>query len=232
MSGSPYVSLQRTEAHRPPRAARPHVVRRALDLARGRRDLRARSRRSASAAAAAPTFLDLKPVERPRDPAQRRAPRPRPARRAGGSRSRRSTGEQRAGGRRGDARSATTARACTAASTPPTGGTTSTACPSWTPRRAIFACFDQPDLKAPYTVARHRAPRTGSSSATPRASRSEPGPLGVRSDASRCRRTSSPLVAGPYHLIARRARRHPARAQRAASIAAAPRRATPTSCSR
>ena len=30
----------------------------------------------------------------------------------------------------------------------------------------VFACFDQPDLKAPYTRGRHRARRTGPCSAT------------------------------------------------------------------
>ena len=63
----------------------------------------------------------------------------------------------------------------------------------------VFACFDQPDLKAPVTLTVHRARRTGRSSAT--AGRPEP--------ATACGRfaTTPPistylftLVAGPWHV--------------------------------
>ena len=47
---------------------------------------------------------------------------------------------------------AATARACTAQSTRLTASTTSTATSSSTRRPRVFACFDQPDLKAPYAV--------------------------------------------------------------------------------
>ena len=108
-------------------------------------------------------------------------------------------------------RSATTARGCTAASTRPTASTTSTPCRSWTRRPAIFACFDQPDLKAPYTLPRHRADGLDRCSATRPATQVEPG----RWELEQTQPLSTyfvTLVAGPYHVLARRARRHPARA--------------------
>ena len=134
-------------------------------------------------------------------------------------------GEQRAGRRRGDARSATTARACTAASTRPTASTTSTACRSWTRRRA-----SSPASTSPTSRRRTRfhviAPADWVVVGNAPGSRSSAGArlVGVRADASRCRRTSSPWSPAPTTSITRRARRHPARPVGAREHRARPRR--------
>ena len=106
---------------------------------------------------------------------------------------------------------------------PADGGTTSTACRSWTRRPRIFACFDQPDLKAPYTFhVTAPADWTVIGNAPGAAGRSRAS--GSSSRPSRCRRTSSPWSPGPYHLIRDEHDGIPLGLQRPASIAARPRR--------
>ncbi|WP_278255784.1 hypothetical protein [Nocardioides convexus] len=83
---------------------------------------------------------------------------------------------------------------------------------------SVFACFDQPDLKAPYTMrvtapadwlVRGNAParETGTDRAVRHWGLGPTPPLATY---------FVTLVAGPYQLAHRRARRHPARSQRAA----------------
>ena len=81
-------------------------------------------------------------------------------------------GRQRA--RRGDRAGATpaTARACTGPSTRPTARSTSGRRSSRTRRGYVWACFDQPDLKAPHALHGHRAGARGPWSATPATRRS------------------------------------------------------------
>ena len=98
----------------------------------------------------------------------------------------------------------------------------------------MYACFDQPDLKADVHLPRDRARTTGRSRRT--AARSPPSSRAPASmvAASRPRARMSPyitaLVAGPYHVVRDQPRRHrprpvvPRRRSRSTS--------TPTSCSR
>jgi aminopeptidase N len=101
---------------------------------------------------------------------------------------------------------APTARGCTAASTPPTVRPTSTGSLFLDAAPTVFACFDQPDLKAPYTV-RVTAPPTGGSSATAPPRRSAEGEW-VLARPRRWRPTSSRSAPG-RGCRAGRARRHP-----------------------
>ena len=71
-------------------------------------------------------------------------------------------------------RTRTRARACTGSSTRPTARSTSTRSRSSTTRQRIFACFDQPDLKAPVTLsvtAPGRLEGAGNGAGTPRSRR-------------------------------------------------------------
>ena len=103
---------------------------------------------------------------------------------------------------------ATTARACTARSTPPTASTTSTATCSSTPRRGSSRCFDQPDLKAPYAVSRHR-PGGLDRRRQRRRHAGRPGALAARDDPAAGDLLRHGLRRA-LRLGARRARRHPA----------------------
>ena len=53
----------------------------------------------------------------------------------------------------------------------------------------VFACFDQPDLKAPYTFTRDACRRTGRCWATPTRPPARAGPLGARAAPRRRRPT-------------------------------------------
>ena len=119
-------------------------------------------------------------------------------------------------------RSATTARGCTAASTRPTAGTTSTAMTFMDAAPTIFACFDQPDLKAPYTL-HVRAPQDWMVIGNAPGHAGRAGRLGVRADASRCRPTSSPWSPGPTTCSATSTTASRSGCSARASIAAAPR---------
>ena len=82
---------------------------------------------------------------------------------------------------------------------------------------SIFACFDQPDLKAPYTFHVTRAQRLGGDRQRP-GEQVDAGGVGVRGDPAAVDVLRHPgrraLPPGP-----RRARRHPARAAARASLA-------------
>ena len=61
---------------------------------------------------------------------------------------------------------------------------------------SVFACFDQPDLKAPYTF-HVTAPADWTVIGNAPGEQIEPGVVGVRARPSRCRRTSSRSSPGP-----------------------------------
>ena len=86
---------------------------------------------------------------------------------------------------------------------------------------SIFGCFDQPDLKAVWTL-RVRTPRDWVVLGNSPATELEPGPLGAGADAAAADLPGRP---GGRALprAARRARRHPARAERPSLDRATPR---------
>ncbi len=93
----------------------------------------------------------------------------------------------------------TTARACTAASTPPTVWPTLYAMSFLDAAPRIFACFDQPDLKAPYRL-KVTAPTEWIVLGNGAATQVSPG----RWELAETKPLSTyfvTLVAGPYHQV-------------------------------
>ena len=78
--------------------------------------------------------------------------------------------------------------------------------------RRMFACFDQPDLKATFAFTSPRR-TTGRSSPTPRPLSPRPSPTGIARWRSHprhaCRPTSPPSSPGPYHVVRERVPRDP-----------------------
>ena len=75
----------------------------------------------------------------------------------------------------------------------------------------MYACFDQPDLKADVHLPRHRARSLGGRVQRPRRRRVEDLPAGKTVHFATTARISpyiTALVAGPYHVVARPPRRH------------------------
>ena len=74
----------------------------------------------------------------------------------------------------------------------------------------MFACFDQPDLKAPVTLTGHRAGRLGGAgNGAGHAGRARA--VGVRRRPQPLATYLVSLIAGPYHVRRDEPRRHPAR---------------------
>ena len=131
---------------------------------------------------------------------------------------------------RDDGATATTARGCTAAVDPADGKHYVYGHLFLDAAPRVFACFDQPDLKAPYDVTRHRPGRLGRRSATAR----PPGRAGRWTLA-----TTQPLAtyfvtvcAGPYASVRDEHDGIPLGVHARASLRDAPRAAGAGRCSR
>ena len=123
----------------------------------------------------------------------------------------RPAGRERAGGPGARCRTRTPARACTGSPIRRTARSTSTPRPFLDDAQRIFACFDQPDLKAPVTLTVTAPPRLDGLRPTAPATQTAPGPLGVRRHPA-ARHLPRDAGRRPVPRAQRRARRHRASA--------------------